>query len=59
LGIEGSNLGEIYLGQIRNSAKAIIIKDGKLLCTKNKNKFGIFYLLPGGGQEPFETIIEA
>lgn len=47
------------MGQIRNSAKAIIIKDGKLLCTRNKDHLGIFYLLPGGGQECFETIIDA
>lgn len=47
------------MSQIRNSAKAIIIQDGKLLCTKNKDQLGIFYLLPGGGQEPFETITEA
>lgn len=45
--------------QIRNSAKAIIIKNGKLLCTKNKDQFGIFYLLPGGGQKAFETIVDA
>jgi NTP pyrophosphohydrolases including oxidative damage repair enzymes len=44
---------------IRNSAKAIIIKDGKLLCTKNKDDWGFFYLLPGGGQEPGETLFEA
>lgn len=44
---------------IRNSAKAIIIKDGKLLCTKNRDQFGIFYLLPGGGQNKGENIIEA
>lgn len=47
------------MGKIRNSVKAIIIRDGKLLCTKNKDQFGIFYLLPGGGQEPFENIVEA
>lgn len=44
---------------IRNSAKAVIIQDGKLLCTKNEDQFGIFYLLPGGGQEKFETLSEA
>lgn len=47
------------MGIIRNSAKAIIIEDGNLLLTKNKDQFGIFYLLPGGGQEPFETITDA
>ena len=44
---------------IRNSAKAIIIRNGKLLCTKNQDHLGIFYLLPGGGQEPGENLIDA
>jgi ADP-ribose pyrophosphatase YjhB (NUDIX family) len=44
---------------IRNSAKAIIIRDQKILLTKNKDSFGVFYLLPGGGQEPGESIVEA
>ena len=44
---------------IRNSAKAIIIKDEKILLTKNQDTLGIFYLLPGGGQEPGESIVEA
>ncbi len=44
---------------IRNSAKALIVKDGKLLCTKNEDMFGTFYLLPGGGQEKGETLQEA
>jgi len=44
---------------IRNSAKAVIIKDGKVLFTKNKDDWGFFYLLPGGGQEAGETIHEA
>lgn len=43
---------------IRNSAKAIIIKNGKLLCTKNQDHLGIFYLLPGGGQEFGENLVE-
>ena len=43
---------------IRNSAKAIIIKDGKLLTTKNQGKTWIFHLLPGGGQEFGETLHE-
>ncbi|MEK3990019.1 MULTISPECIES: NUDIX domain-containing protein [Robertmurraya] len=41
---------------IRNSAKAIILKDNKLLLTKNKDEEGYFYLFPGGGQEHGETI---
>lgn len=44
---------------IRNSAKAIIIEDGKILFTKNKTENGLFYLLPGGGQEHDETLVEA
>lgn len=44
---------------IRNSAKAIIIEDGKILLTKNKDHLGIFYLLPGGGQESAENMAEA
>jgi ADP-ribose pyrophosphatase YjhB (NUDIX family) len=45
---------------IRNSAKAIIIRGGKILCTKNLSQFNeIYYLLPGGGQEHGETLIDA
>ena len=44
---------------IRNSAKAVIIKDGRLLLTKNKDDFGYFYLLPGGGVESGENLHEA
>ena len=45
---------------IRNSAKAIIINNGKILLNKNKNSLGemcfslpkgaIYYELPGGGR---------
>ena len=44
---------------IRNSVKAIIIDNDKILLTKSKDDLGIFYLLPGGGQEKFEDIHEA
>jgi 8-oxo-dGTP diphosphatase len=48
------------MNSIRNSAKAIIIRDGALLCTKNVGWRGDnFYLLPGGGQEHGETLIQA
>ncbi len=43
---------------IRNSAKAIIIHQGKLLLTKNKDNDGFFYLFPGGGQEHGEVLKE-
>ncbi|HWO77419.1 MAG TPA: NUDIX domain-containing protein [Bacillus sp. (in: firmicutes)] len=44
---------------IRNSAKAIIIIDDKVLLTKNMDDEGYFYLFPGGGQEFGETIHQA
>ena len=45
--------------RIRNSVKAIIIRDGKLLCNKNHDRRGIFYCVPGGGQEYQENLSEA
>lgn len=47
------------MNAIRNSVKAIIIEDGKLLLTSNKDHLGEFYLLPGGGQEKEENMSEA
>ena len=44
---------------VRNSAKAIIIRNNKLLCIRKSDKYGYYYLLPGGGQEKNETFIEA
>lgn len=44
---------------IRPSAKAMIIRDGKLLAVKLKDEDGIFYIMPGGGQDPEETLQEA
>nr|WP_276563041.1 NUDIX domain-containing protein [Paenibacillus anseongense] len=42
---------------IRNTAKAIIENDNKLLVIKKKlDNVGIYYTLPGGGQESGETI---
>ncbi|MEO8288627.1 MAG: NUDIX domain-containing protein [Chloroflexota bacterium] len=43
---------------IRNSAKAIIVEQGKLLAVKLRDKDGDWYTLPGGGQEPGEPIHE-
>ena len=42
--------------KIRNSAKAIIIRDGMLLVTVNRDASSIYYLLPGGGQRHGETL---
>ncbi|MDF2941758.1 MAG: hydrolase [Herbinix sp.] len=54
---------------IRNAAKALIIKDDKILLNKCKNSTGyyfgeihpenLYYDLPGGGQNQYETIEEA
>ncbi|WP_409296730.1 NUDIX domain-containing protein [Peribacillus sp. SCS-26] len=44
---------------IRNSVKAVIIKGGQVLLTKNEDQEGIFYLFPGGGQEHGETFHQA
>ncbi len=45
---------------MRNSAKAIIVRDGRLLVTVNRgDKGGEFYILPGGAQNFGETLHEA
>lgn len=45
--------------QIRNSAKAVIVKDGHLLALKIQESSGIYYILPGGGQEHGENLHQA
>ncbi|WP_409271911.1 NUDIX domain-containing protein [Neobacillus sp. SCS-31] len=45
--------------QIRNSAKAVIIMDEKILLIKKHDAEGDYYLFPGGGQEHGETLREA
>lgn len=44
---------------IRNSAKAIIIRDNKLLAIRNTTDGHDWFILPGGGQNHGETLIEA
>ena len=45
---------------IRNTVKAIIIKDGKMLLNRCRDeKFGDYFSLPGGGQHLYETLHEA
>ena len=54
---------------IRNAARAIIVNDGKILLNKNQNSLGdmcfgiskgaVYYDLPGGGQNQYETLEEA
>ncbi len=43
----------------RNSAKAIVSRDGRILFTLNRDRLGEFLLLPGGGQRFGETLEEA
>ncbi len=48
--------------RLRNSAKAVIVSDGRLLVTDNRSPQdpeGRWLLLPGGGQRPGETLHEA
>lgn len=44
---------------IRNSAKAVIIRQGKLLTIKNHSQGVDWYILPGGGQNHGETLTDA
>lgn len=43
---------------IRNSAKALVLADNKVLAIKLSDKDGFWYTLPGGGQHPGETLVE-
>ena len=47
------------MNPIRNSAKAIIIRRGMLLAIEARDTEGLWYGLPGGGQNPGETLTEA
>lgn len=45
---------------IRNSAKAVIINSGKILVNVCYDKYnGKYFSLPGGGQNPYETLQDA
>lgn len=46
-------------GRKRNSAKVLVIRNNRILLTKNQDVWGYFYLLPGGGQHFGETLPEA
>ncbi|HEX3023208.1 MAG TPA: NUDIX domain-containing protein [Lachnospiraceae bacterium] len=43
---------------VRNSAKALIIKEGKMLAIKINDNDDIFYIMPGGGQEAGEGLTD-
>ena len=43
---------------IRNSAKAIVLHEGKILVNRCSSRFGEYYALPGGGQRTGEMLHE-
>ena len=43
---------------VRNSAKAIVLSEGKILVNRCISKFGEYYALPGGGQRTGELLNE-
>jgi len=43
---------------IRTAVRAVIIRDGTLLAVKMKDRDGVFYILPGGGQKAGETFFD-
>ena len=43
---------------VRNSAKAIVVHEGKILVNRCISKFGEYYALPGGGQHTGEMLSE-
>jgi 8-oxo-dGTP diphosphatase len=43
---------------LRYAAKALIIEEDRLLCLRKRGDIGVYYVLPGGGQEPGELLPE-
>lgn len=43
----------------RNSVKALVVENDRILLTRNRDRMGDFHLLPGGGQEFGETLHRA
>jgi 8-oxo-dGTP diphosphatase len=41
---------------LRYAAKALIIEDERLLCLRKRGDIGVYYVLPGGGQNPGELL---
>ncbi|WP_339239260.1 NUDIX domain-containing protein [Paenibacillus sp. FSL R5-0517] len=44
---------------IRNSAKAVIVQDRRLLVIRLEDQYGTAYVFPGGGQEKGEELKDA
>ena len=45
--------------RIRTSAKALIMRDGRLLALRLRDEDGVFHIMPGGGQRAGETLPDA
>ncbi len=56
---EPSLFDPVNRDRVRPSVKALIIRDEQLLVTVNSDRSGLFYLLPGGGQQFGESLVEA
>ena len=56
---EPSLFDPVNRNRVRPSVKALIIRDDHLLVTVNSDRTGVFHLLPGGGQEFGESIVDA
>ncbi len=44
------------LRQVRVSAKALVIRDGRMLAVRMRDPDGVFYIMPGGGQQAGELL---
>ena len=44
---------------IRPSAKALIIRDGRMLAIRIQDGDEVFHIMPGGGQAPGESLVDA
>ena len=42
--------------RVRTSAKALVIRDGRMLAIKLQDRDGVFYIMPGGGQHAGELL---
>ena len=45
--------------KLRNSAKGVVVHEGRVLLTRCVDHTGDWYCCPGGGQEPGETLAQA
>jgi len=46
------------MGEVRTAAKALIVRDGRVLLNHCRDETGDWYALPGGGQRTGETLFE-